>query len=129
MHGGHSIGKDDSDYLAFKETTWSYSKFVYRSTFLCEPVPLRSQPIQICCTTITNMETELRYVHLYSLKNLNANSKVLPPNCVVGQSKLTYLLTILHQGTGVIYHDSSAERVNLFVVYCRPDLLINMYCK
>ena len=31
--------KDDSDYLAFKETTWSYSKFVYRSAFLCEPVP------------------------------------------------------------------------------------------
>jgi hypothetical protein len=37
--------------LAFKETTLSYSKFVYSSTFLCEPVPLRSQPIQICCTT------------------------------------------------------------------------------
>ena len=29
---------------------------------LCEPVP----PIQICCTPITNMQTELRYVHLYS---------------------------------------------------------------
>ena len=43
------LGKDDSDYLAFKETTWSYSKFVYRSTCLCEPVPLHSQPIQICC--------------------------------------------------------------------------------
>ena len=26
-------GKDDSDYLAFKETTWLYSKFVYCSTF------------------------------------------------------------------------------------------------
>ena len=57
--------KDDSDYLAFKETTWSYIKFVYRSTFLCEPVLPRSQPIQICCTTMTNMQTELRYVHLY----------------------------------------------------------------
>ena len=45
--------KDDSDYLSFKETTWSYSKFVYRSTFLCEPVLQRSQPIQICCTMIT----------------------------------------------------------------------------
>ena len=52
--------KDDSDYLAFKETTWSY-----RSTFLCKPVSSRSQPIQICCTTITNMQTELWYVHLY----------------------------------------------------------------
>ena len=59
-----SICKDDSDYLAFKETTWSYSKFVYRSTFLCKPVPQRSQPIQICCMTITNMQMELRYVHL-----------------------------------------------------------------
>ena len=29
--------KDDSDYLAFKETTWLYSKFVYCSAFLCEP--------------------------------------------------------------------------------------------
>ena len=57
-------GKDDSDYLAFKETTWSYSKFVYRSTYLCQPVPPRSQPIQIYCTTITNTQTELRYVHL-----------------------------------------------------------------
>ena len=28
-----SICKDDSDYLAFKETTWLYSKFVCRSTF------------------------------------------------------------------------------------------------
>ena len=42
-------GKDDSYYLAFKETTWSYSKFVYHSTCLCETVPLHSQPIQICC--------------------------------------------------------------------------------
>ena len=41
--------KDNSDYLAF---TRSYSKFVYHSTFLCEPVLPRSQPIQICCTTI-----------------------------------------------------------------------------
>ena len=31
--------KDDSDYLAFKETSLSYTKFVYRSAFLCEPVP------------------------------------------------------------------------------------------
>ena len=46
--------KDDSDYLAFKETTWSYSKFVYRSTFLCKPVPPRAQPIKICCSTMTN---------------------------------------------------------------------------
>ena len=38
------ICKDDSDYLAFKETTWSY-----RSTFFCKPVPPLSQPIQICC--------------------------------------------------------------------------------
>ena len=45
--------KDESDYLAFKETTWFYSEFVYHSTYLCEPVLLRSQPIQICCTTIT----------------------------------------------------------------------------
>ena len=58
------IHKDDSDYLAFKETTWSYSKFVYHSTFLCEPVPPRSQSIEICCTMMTNMQTELRYVHL-----------------------------------------------------------------
>ena len=41
--------KDDSDYLAFKETTWSYNKFVYQSSVLCEPVPPHSQPIQICC--------------------------------------------------------------------------------
>ena len=61
------VCKDDSDYLAFKETTWSYSKFecfVYCSTFLCEPVLPHSQPIQICCKTITNMQTELQYVHL-----------------------------------------------------------------
>ena len=51
--------KDDSDYLAFKETTWSYSKFVYHSTFLCKSVPPLSQPIQICCMTMTNMQTEL----------------------------------------------------------------------
>ena len=68
LHGQKSthtpkfLGKDDSDYLAFKENTWSYSKFVYRSTFLCEPVPPLSQPIQICCTTMTNMQTELRYL-------------------------------------------------------------------
>ena len=31
--------KDDSDYLAFKETTLSLSKFVYRSVFLSVPVP------------------------------------------------------------------------------------------
>ena len=62
--------KDDSDYLVFKETTWSYSKFVYRSTFLCEPVPPCSQPIQICCTTMTNVQTELRYVHLYQWLNI-----------------------------------------------------------
>ena len=49
--------------LAFKETTWSYSKFVYLSTFLCKPVPPRSQPIQICCTMITNMQTELSLMH------------------------------------------------------------------
>ena len=55
--------KDDSDYLAFKETTWSYSKFVYCSTFLCEPVPPGSPPIQIYCTTITNIQTEsLKFV-------------------------------------------------------------------
>ena len=60
------VCKDDSDYLAFKETTWSYSKFecfVYCSTFLCAKlaslaVPPRSQPsvalIQICCTMIMN---------------------------------------------------------------------------
>ena len=52
-------------YLAFKETTWFYSKFVYRSAFLCKPVPPHSQPIQICCTMITNMPTELPYGHLY----------------------------------------------------------------
>ena len=51
--------KDDSDYLAFKETTWLYSKFVYRSAFLFEPVLPHSQPIQICCTMITNMQIEL----------------------------------------------------------------------
>ena len=59
--------KDDSDYLAFKETTCSYSKFVYCSTFLCKPVLPRSQPSQICCTMITNMQMKLRYVHLYNL--------------------------------------------------------------
>ena len=52
-------GKDDSYYLAFKETTWSYCKFVYRSTFLCKPVPQRSQLIQIYCRTMTNMQMEL----------------------------------------------------------------------
>ena len=57
--------KDDSDYLVFKETTWWYSKFVYSSTFLSEPIPPLSQPIQICCTTMTSMQTELQYVHLY----------------------------------------------------------------
>ena len=31
-------GKDDSDYLAFKEITLSNSKFVYRSSLLWEPV-------------------------------------------------------------------------------------------
>ena len=53
--------KDDPDYLASNsiETTWSDSKFVYSSTFLCKPVPPHSQPIQICCTTITNMQMEL----------------------------------------------------------------------
>ena len=56
-----SKDKDDSDYLAFKETAWSYSKFVYCSTFLCKPVPPRSQPIHICSTTITNMQTDLGY--------------------------------------------------------------------
>ena len=55
--------KDDSDYQAFKETTWSYSKFIYDSTILCEPVPPHSQPNQICCMTMTNMQTELGYVH------------------------------------------------------------------
>ena len=30
--------KYDSDYLASKETAWSYSNFVHCSTFLCEPV-------------------------------------------------------------------------------------------
>ena len=34
---GHQAGKpydkDDSDYLAFEETIWSYSKFGYHSTF------------------------------------------------------------------------------------------------
>ena len=54
-----SKDKDDSEYLVFKETAWSYSKFVYYSTFLCKPVPPGSQPIQICSTTITNMQTEL----------------------------------------------------------------------
>ena len=39
LNSGDPVGKDDSDYLAFKETTWSYNKFVYRSAFLCEPVP------------------------------------------------------------------------------------------
>ena len=62
------IFKDDSDYLAFKETTWLYSKFVYRSTFLCKPVPPHSQPIQICCTMITNMQTELWY-HFVQVHN------------------------------------------------------------
>ena len=38
------------------------SQFVYRSTFLCKPVPPRSQPIQICCTTITNMQTKIWYL-------------------------------------------------------------------
>ena len=58
-------------YLAFKETTWSYSKFIYRSTILCRPVPPRSQPIQICCTTMTNMQTELRYVHPYAFNQVS----------------------------------------------------------
>ena len=57
--------KNDSDYLAVKETTWSYSKFFNCPAYLCKPVPLRSQQIQICCTTITNMQTELQYVRLY----------------------------------------------------------------
>ena len=38
--------KDDSDYLAFKETTWLYSKFVYHSAFLCEPVPRIISPFK-----------------------------------------------------------------------------------
>ena len=63
--------KNDSDYQAFKETTWWYSKFIYCSTILCQPVPPRSQPIQICCTTITNMQTELRYVTKIALNVKN----------------------------------------------------------
>ena len=78
---GDIISKDDSDYLAFKETTWSYCKFVYRSTFLCKSVSTRSQPIQICCTTITNMQTKLRYVHLYQWLNIKWSNW----NCVYVQ--------------------------------------------
>ena len=48
--------KDDSDWLPLKKTTWSYSRFVYCSTFLCKPVLPCSQPIQICCTMITNIK-------------------------------------------------------------------------
>ena len=44
MHLHFITSKDDSDYLAFKETTWSNSKSVYCSAFLCKPVPPRSQP-------------------------------------------------------------------------------------
>ena len=56
--------KDYSDYLAFEEITWSYSNFFYCSTFLFKPLPLCSQPIQICCSTMTNMQTDLQYLHL-----------------------------------------------------------------
>ena len=38
--------KDDSDYLAFKETTWLYRKFLYHSTFLCEPVRRALSPFK-----------------------------------------------------------------------------------
>ena len=34
-----NVIKDDSDYLAFKETTCSYSKNFYCYAFLCKPVP------------------------------------------------------------------------------------------
>ena len=38
--------QDDSDNLAFKETTWLYNKFVYRSIFMCKLVPRCSQSIK-----------------------------------------------------------------------------------
>ena len=70
-------------------------------------------------------------MRLYSQKNLNSNSKVLPPYFVVGHSKLTYLLILscIKEQVSYICHDISAELVILFVIYCRTDLLINMYCK
>ena len=74
--------KDDSDYLAFKKNTWLYSKFVYRSTFLCMPVPTPSQPIQICCTTITNVQTELQYV-CTSLRQMGRKFQMFTNSCSI----------------------------------------------
>ena len=38
--------------------SWSYSKCVYRSSFLCKPVLPGSHPIKIYCKMITNMQTD-----------------------------------------------------------------------
>ena len=103
--------KDDSDYLAFKETTWLYSKFVYRSTFLCEPVLLHSQPIQICCTTMTNMQTELRYVHLYQCQLL-----------AVQQSKLS-VLSISKDVLGLFHIEAKVFQIWHFLNPNSPAML------
>ena len=77
---GIQILKDNSDYLAFKETTWSYSKFVGAQLFLCKELASLYlcvlSPIQICCTTITNMQMELRYVH-FTRKKFGFDKKSL----------------------------------------------------
>ena len=49
LDGFRQICKDDSDYLTFKETAWLYRKFVYRSAFLCEPVPPLSAHSNLLC--------------------------------------------------------------------------------
>ena len=46
LHGGHSIGKDNSDYLAFKETNWLYRKIVYHSDFCASLYPRVFSPFK-----------------------------------------------------------------------------------
>ena len=65
-------------------------------------------------------------VELYSLKNLNANSNVLPPNCVVGQSNLIHLFTYYLASTNRC-HDIMKSVQKLFVICCRPAWSIDKY--
>ena len=114
MKSGLSQGKDDSDYLAFKETTWSYRKFVCCSAFLCKPVLLHPQPFQICCMTITNMQTELRYVHLYetctTCRWLNNSMDIPRPNTPLWHGKNWKFKKYLEKWQGLKDSSSTSKR-------------------
>ena len=73
------IIKDDSDFQAFKETTWSYSKFVHHSAFLCR----LSQPIQICC--VFNKKFKRTFCSL--LWKCLAQNKNVPSGTINSDSK------------------------------------------